>query len=38
MEKLKSNGENEDYKKKRAKQRRLLRQKAKDLMTASQKD
>ena len=38
MEKLKSNGEYEDYKKKRAEQRRLPRKKAKDLMTAAQKE
>ena len=38
MEKLKSTGEYEDYKKKRAEQRRLSRKKAKDLMTAAQKE
>ena len=38
MEKLKSNGQYEDYKKKRAEQRRLSRKKAKDLMTAAQKE
>ena len=38
MEKLKSTGEHEDYKKKRAEQRRLSRRKAKDLMTAAQKE
>ena len=38
MEKLKSNGEYEDYKKKRAEQRRLSRKKAKDWMTAAQKE
>ena len=38
MEKLKSKGEYGDYKKKRAEQRRLPRKKAKDLMTAAQKE
>ena len=38
MEKLKSNGGYEDYKKKGAEQRRLSRKKAKDLMTAAQKE
>ena len=37
MEKLKSNGVYENYKKKRAKQKKLSRKKVKDLVTASQR-
>ena len=38
MEKLKSNGEYEDCKKRRVEQRRLRRKKAKGLMAAAQKE